>query len=242
MVESAMSVRSSMVVRTVLAGVVLLAIADGALAQAASAPSNGGQAQAAPGAAPAQAAGSAAPSPQGCDTACVIANMDRAGPACTRAIEARAPIDFDWLTRPFTGVFQEADPVGGASPVVVYRGDSIRFLTPRGQWVRHTYECPFDVAAGAIGPVKVWAGRIGQPMPAAAVAGKPTAPAAPKSAGAADGKVDGKALAAAISQAVQARGAQAAKPARQPAKAPARIKLGEVSPVEVEQMDMDAQR
>jgi hypothetical protein len=231
-----------MVLRTALVGVVLLAAADSALAQAAAAPPSGGQAQAAPGDAPAQAAGSAAPSPQGCDTACVIANMDRAGPGCTRAIEARAPIDFDWLTRPFTGVFQEADPVGGGSPVVVYRGDSIRFLTPRGQWVRQTYECPFDVAAGAIGPVKVWGGRIGQPLPAAAAGGKATAPATAKSAGKADGKVDGKALAAAISQAVQARGAQAPKPARQPAKAPAQIKLGEVSPVEVEQMDMDAQR
>ncbi|MDM9628954.1 hypothetical protein QTL95_23940 [Rhizobium sp. S152] len=183
---------------------------------------------------------------QGCDAACVVANMDRAAPACARAIEIAAPIDFDWLNRPFTGIFQEADPAGGSSPLVVYRGDSIRFLTARGQWMRQTYECPFDVSAGAIGPVKVRSGRIGQPLPAeAAAAPRPAPPTAGNRK--VEGKVDGKALAAAISQAVQAQNQQAkqgqggARPPRPAAKQTLKIKPGEVSPVEVEQMDMGAQ-
>lgn len=171
--------------------------------------------------------------------------MDRAAPACARAIEMKAPIDFDWLNRPFTGIFQEADPAGNNIPVIVYRGDSIRFLTARGQWVRQTYECPFDVNAGVIGPVNVRPGRIGQPLPAESAA--QTRPAPPTASNRkVEGKVDGKALAAAISQAVQAKGQQPkqGQPGATPkpsAKSTLKIKPAEVSPVEVEQMDMGSE-
>jgi hypothetical protein len=214
------------------------------------APQGGGVPAPTTNASPGQAPDSAAPpAGKGCDPACVVANMDRAGPACARAIEMKAPIDYDWLTRPFTGLFQEADPSGNNIPVVIYRGDSIRFLTARGQWVRQTYECPFDVSAGAVGPVRIRPGRIGQPLSAETAAQVRPAPPTTENRKP-EGKVDGKALAAAISQAVRAQGQQAgqAQQAGQPAartprlaaKPTGKIKPGEISPVEVEQMDAES--
>lgn len=225
-------------------GALLCLLAGGAGAQSAvpqvSVPAGAGNASSVEGAGAAGSKEDAAPAGPVCDNACVVANMDRAGPGCARAIEARAPIDFDWLNRPFTGVFQEADPLGGDSPVVIYRGDSIRFLTERGQWVRQTYECAFDVRAGAVGPVRTRAGRIGQAPPVAAAAAQNKKPAAPSSGAAAaagNGKVDGKALAAAISQAVRNKNQPGGKAPR-----PMKVKPGEVSPVEVEQMDLESLR
>lgn len=231
--------------RVSIVGALLIPIAGSGLAQSSPPDVPGAQAPAAanPGSAGSSGSGNGgSDSPSAgatCDPACVVANMDRAGPACARAIEATAPIDFDWLNRPFTGLFQEADPMGNASPVVIYRGDSIRFLSARGQWVRQTYECAFDVRAGAVGPVRTWAGRIGQ-APAAVAAvetKKPSAPAAGNVAGGGSGKVDGKALAAAISQAVRNKSQPAAR-----APTPMKIKPGEVSPVEVEQVDTESLR
>ena len=109
--------------------------------------------------------------------------MDRAAQACAPRIEARAPTDFDWLTRPFAGIFQQAEPPEQGKSLVQYRGDSIRFLSPEKEWVRVSYECVFDVAVQGIVHVNVRLGRLDMPQTAAA-GGAPAqsapAPASPQ--------------------------------------------------------------
>ncbi|WP_438346055.1 hypothetical protein [Methylorubrum populi] len=75
-------------------------------------------------------------------------------------IERQAPTDFEWMNRPTGTIFQEAEPPSGAETVVKYRGDSVRFLNPQGQWVRITYECEYDTAGKSVRGVKVRLGRI----------------------------------------------------------------------------------
>ncbi|WP_238225814.1 hypothetical protein [Methylorubrum aminovorans] len=64
------------------------------------------------------------------------------------------------MNRPTGSVFQEAEPPAGADTVVKFRGDSVRFLNPQGQWVRITYECDYDTAGRSVRGVKVRVGRI----------------------------------------------------------------------------------
>lgn len=85
----------------------------------------------------------AADSPK-CPEACVRANNEKASAICARKIEAQAPGDFEWISRPFSGIFQQADPSKPDNAIVNYRGDSIRFLSPQKEWVRVSYECAFD--------------------------------------------------------------------------------------------------
>jgi hypothetical protein len=75
-------------------------------------------------------------------------------------IERQAPTDFEWMNRPTGTIFQEAEPPAGTDTVVKFRGDSVRFLNPQGQWVRITYECDYDTAAKSVRGVKVRLGRI----------------------------------------------------------------------------------
>jgi hypothetical protein len=176
-----------------------------------------------------------------CGADCVRANTEKAAQACARPIEAQAPIDFDWMTRPFTGLFQEADPSDDKTAVVVYRGDSIRFLTPQKEWVRVTFECAFDAEKGQLVGVRVHPGRIGRPLPQQVVAAPRPAPtgkqvpknAPPKAPQGAQttvppGKINGKDLAAALTNAMQAKQLQ---------KKPKTIQIGETSPIEVDQVD-----
>src|ERR1700761_9420119 len=78
-------------------------------------PANGGQAV-------------AHAAPPRCDANCVRVNAAKAAEACAPRIEAQAPSDFDWLTRPNPGIFQQADPSSPTDAIVHYRGDSIRFM------------------------------------------------------------------------------------------------------------------
>jgi hypothetical protein len=169
-----------------------------------------------PGAAPAAASK--------CDAVCVRANSERAAQACARPIEAQAPIDFEWLTRPFAGLFQEAEPADDKTPVVRFRGDSIRFLNPKKEWVRVTYECAFDPEQKRVVSVRVRPGRLGLP-PQAAAAGKPAAP-----------KIESKALAAAIAAAVRRRQNPDPEPSPAPAKPVKTVKIGEPSSIEIQQV------
>jgi hypothetical protein len=165
-----------------------------------------------------------------CDATCVRANMDRAAQACARPIEAQAPIDYEWLTRPFTGLFQEADQSDDKSAVAAYRGDSIRFMNPQKEWVRVTYECAFDTAAQKAVGVRVRPGRLNQPQQ---LSGGPQP--APKGAAAAAGKqpqVKADALAAAIAEAVRQR--QQHPPAPASSKT---VRIGEPSPIDIQQID-----
>lgn len=124
-----------------------------------------------------------------CDSNCVRANADKALQPCAAQIEAQSPNDFDWMSRPYGGIFQEADaPEVLTSSVVRYRGDSIRFLNPQRDWSRIVYECTWDAAAGKVIAVKVRIGILGKPnavatapMPGAraAEAAKQVTPAAP---------------------------------------------------------------
>ncbi|MBB2961074.1 hypothetical protein [Methylobacterium sp. R2-1] len=96
----------------------------------------------------------------GCDAACARQAIPAAVQACVPGVERQAPTDFEWMSRPTGSIFQEAEPPAGADTVVKYRGDSVRFLNPQGQWVRITYECDYDTAAKTVRGVKVRIGRI----------------------------------------------------------------------------------
>lgn len=108
---------------------------------------------------PACAGASEQPAPL-CDAACIRTNMDRAVPACTPQIEAQAPLDFDWLHRPVPGIFQSAEQPAPDDPVVRYRGDLIRFQTPQKDWERMSYECGFDTRAGRVVSLQMHPGRL----------------------------------------------------------------------------------
>jgi hypothetical protein len=102
------------------------------------------------------------PTPR-CDAACVKANAETASQACAPRVEAQAPADFDWLNRPFPGIFQQAQPSSPSDSVVTYRGDSIRFLTAREGWVRIVYECAYDVSTRNVAAIRVRPGRLDRP-------------------------------------------------------------------------------
>jgi hypothetical protein len=102
-----------------------------------------------------------------CDVECIKKTTDAAGQACAPLIEAKAPLDYDWLARPFGGIFQQAEPSSTDTSLVRYRGDAIRFLTPQNQWTRVSYECGYDVAKAAATFVNVRIGRLDRSTTAA---------------------------------------------------------------------------
>lgn len=104
--------------------------------------------------------GQPAPAAPGCDATCVRANNELASQICAPRIEAQAPTDFEWVSRPFAKIFQQAEAPEGGATVVRYRGDSIRFLSPAKEWVRVTYECGFDAAKRSVDYVRVRLGRL----------------------------------------------------------------------------------
>lgn len=161
-------------------------------------------------------AGQAAP-PR-CDANCVRANAARAAEACAPRIEAEAPSDFEWLSRPTPGIFQQADPSSPSDSIVRFRGDSIRFVTTDKSWVRVSYECGYDIAAQSVAFVHVRSGRLDQPL-------------APSAAPSATGTSPKPAAAAAAMLAPPTAGS-----AQQAAAAPRpRPHVGEPSPVEIQQ-------
>ena len=115
-----------------------------------------------PAAPPAATSGPPAPRPD-CDANCVRGFNDRAAQACAPQIEAQAPIDFDWLQRPFGGIFQQGDTPDAEHPAIRYRGDSIRFQSPQKEWVRVSYECSYDPVRQKIVSVTVRLGRLDRP-------------------------------------------------------------------------------
>ena len=134
-----------------------------------------------PGQAPAQGATPAgAPA---CDDACVRQNSERIALACAPQIERQAPTDFDWILRPYPGIFQQAVKPDDQSPLVRYRGDSIRFLSPTKEWTRVTYECGMDPVTQQLKSVNVRLGRLDRPPPPAPTAAAPRPGAQPQAAG-----------------------------------------------------------
>ncbi|WFT82564.1 hypothetical protein QA634_12240 [Methylobacterium sp. CB376] len=101
--------------------------------------------------------------------------------ACAPRIEREAPRDFDWLSRPVGSIFQQAVPPPERSTVAHFRGDSIRFLDPQGQWVRVTYDCEFDTATRTARGVKVRLGRLDGRGAAPAAGRRSAEPPAPPS-------------------------------------------------------------
>src|SRR5258708_3569582 len=97
---------------------------------------------------PQTAAGAAAvpAAPPRCDANCVRENAAKAAEACAPRIEAQAPTDFDWITRPNAGIFQQADPSSPSDSIVRYRGDSVRFMAADKSWLRVSYECGYDAS------------------------------------------------------------------------------------------------
>src|SRR6185437_3733106 len=81
--------------------------------------------------------------------------------------EAQAPIDYDWLSRPFGGMFTQAERPG-PDGLVRYRGDAIRVLTTQNQWLRHAYECAWDPRARKVVSVQLRPGRLVPPADVAA--------------------------------------------------------------------------
>jgi hypothetical protein len=106
-----------------------------------------------------------------CDDACVRRAADFAG---------KAAVDYDWLSRPFGGMFTQAEKPG-ADGIIRYRGDSIRILT-QNQWLRFAYECAFDPVARKIVSVQVRPGRLVPPAEVAQAAGAPVGQPAPQQA------------------------------------------------------------
>jgi hypothetical protein len=96
-----------------------------------------------------------------CDADCARGNAENASRACAPRIEALAPTDFQWVQRPYGGIFQKAEPAD--TTVVRYTGDYIRFLSPQKEWVRITYECFYDSVVQTVRTVRVRLGRIGAP-------------------------------------------------------------------------------
>jgi hypothetical protein len=103
-----------------------------------------------------------APTAADCDANCVRRSADSAAQACVPLIEARAPIDYDWLSRPFGGMFTQAEKPG-KDGVIRYRGDGIRVLTAQNQWLRHSYECAYDPVGRKIVDVQLRPGRLVPP-------------------------------------------------------------------------------
>jgi hypothetical protein len=106
--------------------------------------------------------------PPRCDANCVRENAARAAEACAPRIEAQAPTDFDWITRPNAGIFQQADPSSPADAIVRYRGDSVRFMAADKSWLRVSYECGYDASTKTVSYVHVRSGRLDQPLSQAA--------------------------------------------------------------------------
>jgi hypothetical protein len=124
-------------------------------------------AQSSPGLPPALAQPPAPASPAECDDVCVRRNADAAAQACVGLIEAQAPVDYDWLSRPFGGMFTQAEKPG-ADGIIRYRGDAIRVLTAQNQWLRHAYECAWDPVAHKIVEARLRPGRLVPPADVAA--------------------------------------------------------------------------
>jgi hypothetical protein len=120
-------------------------------------------------------AGQAAP-PR-CDANCVRENAPKAAVACAPRIEAQAPTDFDWITRPNPGIFQQADPSSPSDAVVRYRGDSVRFMSSDKSWTRVSYECGYDVSTQTVSYAHVRSGRLDQPLTPTLAQNQPAAPA-----------------------------------------------------------------
>jgi len=128
------------------------------------------------------AAAVGAAAPPRCDANCVRSNAGSASEACSPRIEAQSPSDFDWISRPTPGIFQQADPSSPADAVVRYRGDSVRFMSGEKGWVRVSYECSYDVEAQKVVSVIVRAGRLDQPTSAAQLMDASAAAAIPANA------------------------------------------------------------
>jgi hypothetical protein len=118
--------------------------------------------QSSPGLPPTVAEPPSAPTAADCDANCVRRSADTAAQACVPLIEAKAPIDYDWLSRPFGGMFTQAEQPG-KDGVIRYRGDGIRVLTAQNQWLRHAYECAYDPVARKIVDVQLRPGRLVPP-------------------------------------------------------------------------------
>src|SRR6202012_5269335 len=88
--------------------------------------------------------------PPQCDANCVRAHAAMAADACAPRNEAQAPSDFDWITRPTPGIFQQADHSSPSDSVFRFRGDSILFMSADKSWLRVNYECAYDVNARAV--------------------------------------------------------------------------------------------
>lgn len=103
-----------------------------------------------------------APTAADCDANCVRRSADSAAQACVPLIEAKAPLDYDWLSRPFGGMFTQAEQPG-KDGIIRYRGDGIRVLTAQNQWLRHAYECAYDPVARKMVDVQLRPGRLVPP-------------------------------------------------------------------------------
>jgi hypothetical protein len=155
----------------------------------------------------------AAASAEVCDNACVRRAADFAAQTCVPLIEAKATLDYDWLSRPFGGMFTQAEKPG-ADGIIRYRGDSIRILT-QNQWLRYAYECAFDPVARKIVSVQLRPGRLVPPAAVAQAMGVPVGQQA--------------------AQKAPQRQAQAGQPQPAAAKPKPRPHFGEPSPISITQ-------
>jgi hypothetical protein len=155
--------------------------------------------------------------PPRCDANCVRENAAKAAEACAPRIEAQAPADFDWITRPNPGIFQQADASSPTDSIVRYRGDSVRFMTADKAWVRVSYECGYDVSKQAVSYAQVRSGRLDQPLTPSTGPTKPAASAPPP-----------------VVQASATPGASTPG-AVQPGVRPAKPRVGEPSPIVIQQ-------
>lgn len=81
-------------------------------------------------------------------------NLIDASAPCTKAIEARAKWQVEWIDGILEPKFDRFK-AGETASVVIYMGDKVKFQNGFGAWGRMRYACYFDTDKGAVDSVLV---------------------------------------------------------------------------------------
>lgn len=91
------------------------------------------------------------------DLECVVRERGRdAFVDCSPHVERLATTDFEWTgDQRFPAYDWRTKP-----SVVTFRGDGIKYQNGLGAWIRHAYECDFDVETKTVVNVRATPGRL----------------------------------------------------------------------------------
>lgn len=79
--------------------------------------------------------------------------------ACIRSIEGKARYDHRWTDGFFSSKFASTRYLNGSGKQLRLMGNQIELQNGFGAWVRHTYICRYDSAAGKVFDVRMAVGR-----------------------------------------------------------------------------------